>query len=112
MKTLAKTITHALVAAGLAAAAATPSLAAAGKSEPAGPMTLTISAADLDLATPEGQRKLDSRVEKAVRTVCRITNQTTGTRILSRDALACLAKARADARAQVAALKSEAQRGG
>jgi UrcA family protein len=112
MKTLAKTITHALAAAGLAAAAATPSLAAATSGEPATRMTLTVSAADLDLATPEGQRKLDNRVEKAVRTVCRITNQTTGTRIISRDALACLAKARRDARAQVAALKSEVQRGG
>lgn len=112
MKTLAKTFTHALVAAGLAAAAATPSLAAAGTGEPVMRMTLKVSAADLDLATPEGQRKLDSRVEKAVRTVCRINDQTTGTRILNRDALTCLAKARSDARAQVAALKSEAQRGG
>lgn len=112
MKTLAKTITHAVAAAGLAAAAATPGLAAASSGEPAERMTLTISAADLDLSTPEGQRKLDNRVEKAVRTVCRVTSPTTGTRILSRDALACLAKARADARAQVAALKSEAQRGG
>lgn len=112
MKTLAKTITHALVTAGLAAAAATPSLAAAGSGEPVSRMTMTISTADLDLATPEGQRKLDHRVEKAVRTVCRVTSQTTGTRILSQDALACLAKARSEARAQVAALKSEPQRGG
>ena len=112
MKTLAKTITHALVAAGLAAATATPSLATAGNGEPVSRMTMTISAADLDLATVEGQRKLDHRVEKAVRTVCRINNPTTGTRILSQDALACLAKARSEARAQVAALKSEQQRGG
>ncbi len=112
MKTLAKTITHALVAAGLAATAATPSLAAAGSGEPVSRMTLKISTADLDLSTAEGQRKLDHRVAKAVRTVCRVTNPTTGTRILSQDALACLAKARSEARAQVAALKSEPQRGG
>lgn len=112
MKTLAKTITHALVAAGLAATAATPSLAAANPGEPAHRMTMTISTADLDLATAEGQRKLDHRVEKAVRTVCRVNQPTTGSRILSQDAIACLAKARSDARAQVAALKSEPQRGG
>ena len=112
MKTLAKTITHAVLAAGLAAAAATPTLAAAGNGDAAVRMTMTVPTADLDLATPEGQRKLDQRVAKAVRTVCRVNQPTTGTRILSQDALACLAKARSEARAQVAALKSEAQRGG
>ncbi|WP_169447837.1 UrcA family protein [Erythrobacter cryptus] len=107
MKPLAKLMTHAVAAAGLAAAAFTP--AQAGQMEQ---MRVTVSADDLNLATPAGQRALDQRVEKAVRQVGRVTSLTTGSRILSQEVKTCLAKARAEARQQVAALVRADQRGG
>jgi UrcA family protein len=107
MKPLAKTMTHALAALGLAGAAITPAFA--GETEL---MRIAVSAADLDLGTAEGQRTLDRRVEKAARTVCRVTSLTTGSRILSQEVKTCLAKARSDAKQRVAILTSEQQRGG
>lgn len=107
MKPLAKTITHALAALGLAGAAITPAMA--GNAET---MTIQVPTADIDLGTAKGQRTLDQRVEKAVRQVCRTTSLTTGSRTLSQEARACLAKARIDAKQQVAALVTEQQRGG
>ena len=111
MKTLAKNLTkttiHALAALGLAGAAVSPVLA--GEADR---MTIKVSTADLDLGTAEGQKMLDKRVEKAVRSVCRTTSLSTGSRILSHDAQVCLAKARSDARQQVAALVASEQRGG
>lgn len=107
MKPLAKTITHALAALGLAGAAITPAMADNGQI-----LTVKVNTADIDLGTAEGQKTLDQRVEKAVRHVCRTTNLSTGTRVMSQDARACLAKARTDAKRQVAALTLGQQRGG
>lgn len=107
MKTLAKTALHSLVALGLAGTAAAPAFA-----QDIDRMTVSVSYADLNLATPEGQKALDQRVEKAVRTVCRTTNPATGTRLMSNDALACLANARAEAKQKVAAIMTNEQRGG
>lgn len=107
MKPLARTMTHALAAIGLAGAAFTPAFA--GEVEP---MSIKVTAADLDLGTAKGQRTLDNRVEKAARTVCRVNNLTTGSRILSQEAQACLVKARSDAKRQVAVMISDQQRGG
>lgn len=107
MKTLAKTMTLALAAAGLASAAISPALAQK-------PQTLTINVPtdDLDLGTAEGQKTLDKRVSKAVRDVCRTTSVTTGSRVMNQDVRACLAKARTSAKQQVAARILEQQRGG
>lgn len=107
MKPLAKTITHGLAALGLAGAAITPAMAGNGQI-----LTVKVNTADIDLGTAQGQKTLDQRVEKAVRHVCRTTDLSTGTRVMSQDALACLAKARTDAKQQVAALTIEQQRGG
>ncbi len=107
MKPLAKTITHTLAALGLAGAAVTPAMAGNGQI-----LTVKVNTADIDLGTAQGQKTLDQRVEKAVRHVCRTTDLGTGTRVMSQDALACLAKARTDAKQQVAALTIEQQRGG
>ncbi len=107
MKPLAKTITHALAAASLAGAAISPALAGNMQS-----MTIHVPTADINLGTAKGQKTLDQRVEKAVRQVCRTTSLTTGSRVLSQEARACVAKARSSARQQVAALTSEQQRGG
>lgn len=75
-------------------------------------MSMEIELADIDLASASGQKLLDQRIEKAARTVCRVTNVETGTRLMNRDARTCLAKARADARQQVAAITGDRQRGG
>jgi UrcA family protein len=108
MKTLAKTAINALVAVGLAGTAVAPALA-----QQYDRTTLNVTYSDLDLGTAKGQKILDQRVEKAVRSACRVTNQTTGTRMMSQEAQACLAKARSDAKKQVAAaLANEQQRGG
>ena len=112
MTTLAKTFSLALAAAGLAGAAITPALAAPASPAPAGQMTVPIATADLDLDTPAGQRTLDRRINAAARQVCRSVSVTTGTRIANPEALDCLAKARADARQQVAALMNAERRGG
>ncbi|MFN3294568.1 MAG: UrcA family protein [Gemmobacter sp.] len=76
------------------------------------PMTVRVKTADINLATAAGQKLLDQRIEAAVRTVCRVTNPNTGTRMMNRSTKACLAKARSDARQQVALLKTDRQRGG
>jgi len=110
MKTLAKTITHTLAAFGIAGAALAPTYA--GATPRVERMTIAVPTTDLNLGTAAGQRALDARVEKAVRTVCRTTSLTTGSRVLNQDARACLAKARADAKQQVAALVTSEQRGG
>ena len=107
MKTLAKKAVHALAALGLAGAAATPAFAQNIEHR-----TLSVSHAGIDLGTAAGQKILDQRIEKAVRQVCRTTKLDTGTRLMNNDALACLAKARADAKQQVAALMNNEQRGG
>lgn len=107
MRTLAKTLSHAAAAFGLAAAAVSPAFAGEATQ-----MTININTSDIDLATPQGQKLLDQRVEKAARTVCRVTDVKTGTRVMSHEARACLAKARSEARQQVATLTQAQQRGG
>lgn len=107
MKTLAKTFIHTLAAFGMAGAAISPAVAGEVST-----MKIVVKTGDLDLDTVAGQKALDMRVAKAVRTVCRTTSMATGSRILSQDAAACLAKARSDARQQVAVLISDEQRGG
>ena len=107
MKPLARTITHTLAALAFAGAAITPAMA--GNAEK---MKVYVNTSDLDLGTAKGQKALDQRVEKAVRHVCRTTDINTGTRVMSQEARTCLAKARTDAKQQVAALVTEQQRGG
>lgn len=106
MKNLTKTFASAAAALGLACTAA-PAFASG-----AATMSLAIDTSDINLATPAGQKLLDQRIEKAARTVCRTTKFTTGTRIMNREARACLAKARVDARQQVAVIMKNRQRGG
>ncbi|ASJ89859.1 hypothetical protein CBR61_02165 [Porphyrobacter sp. CACIAM 03H1] len=107
MKTLAKNVTLGLAALGLAGTAVSPAFAGEVQR-----MTIAVPTADLDLGTAAGQRTLDNRVAKAVRTVCRTTSLATGSRVMTQDAKACLAKARSDAARQVATLISNEQRGG
>lgn len=113
MKTLAKTISHSLVAAGLSAALVAPAFAASPFEDTTPRRTAQVRVADLDLGTVSGQRTLDSRIETAIRQVCRNTSVKTGTRIMNQGAQECKTRARAEAKSQVAALMSaESQRGG
>jgi UrcA family protein len=101
-----KALALAAAAIGLASTAA-PAFAAEAER-----MTIDVKFTDINLGTVAGQKLLDQRIEKAVRTVCRVTDIKTGTRIMNRDARTCLAAARADARQQVALLTGDRQRGG
>ncbi|WP_379922958.1 UrcA family protein [Erythrobacter sp. R86502] len=107
MTPLATSFTRTLAALTLAGAAVTPALADNGQ-----PMRVAVKTADIDLGTTAGQQTLDWRVDKAARTVCRVNSPATGTRVMRHDARGCMAKARSEARQQVAALAPRKQRGG
>ena len=99
----------------LALATATIGLALTASPALAGEVDLPpkeVSIAGLDLDTAEGQRMLDERIERAARDVCRVDEPRVGTRIRSNEARACLAKARAGAKQQVAAIIEDQRRGG
>jgi UrcA family protein len=112
MKTLAKMVSHSLVAAGLSAALVAPAFAGNPFEDNAPRRTAQVRVADLDLGTAAGQRTLDTRIESAIRQVCRTTSIKTGTRIMDQSAQGCKTRARAEARSQVAALMNDTQRGG
>ena len=73
--------------------------------------TQEVSYKGLDLNTAEGQKMLEQRVEIAARRVCDYNARPTSTR-MRKEARACLAKARINARAQVAAVIEDERRGG
>ena len=89
-----------------AAAAAFATLATFGASHAA---TTAVQTNDLDLATAEGQARLDSRINRAARTVC--SEAITGSRIAHADK-ACMARARAAVEKQVAARRVTPRNGG
>jgi UrcA family protein len=102
-----KLIAHATAALGLVLAA-TPALAELPEAR-----TVTFTTSDIDLATPKGQKELNWRVARAVRNVCQTGDRTTGSRIMTAEARACIAKARNSALQQVAALiAAKEQKGG
>ncbi|MBA3862935.1 MAG: hypothetical protein C0517_03210 [Erythrobacter sp.] len=105
--TMMKPLTQAIATFGLIGTAISP--AYAGEPER---MTVKIEVADINLNTPEGQRALDRRIEAAARTVCQANSPATGTRIMTNDARACIAKARAEVRQHAAKLARDQQRGG
>jgi UrcA family protein len=101
-----------LLAAGLSAAVVTPAFAESARPTKIAVTSVAVNTSDLALDTVEGQRKLQNRVAKAVREVCSVADVDTGQRLLNRDVRGCLARARASANQQVAALLAEEQRGG
>ncbi len=101
-----------LSAAAMAAALiASPALAGTPAKD-TGAQSMVIKYSDLNLATAEGQERLERRINAAARKVCNIDRQRTGTRIQSAKNKACYAKARKSARNQMASLISETRRGG
>lgn len=101
-----KTFAPLLAALALAAGAA-PALAQSTE-----PMRMTIDLAGIDLTTAKGQEIADRKIERAVSKACGVRTVRTGTRIPSSETAACLAKARAAARQQLAALTEDQRRGG
>ena len=99
----------AAIAAATLALAFTASPALAGSGEVA---SKSVTYADLNLGTPEGQARLDRRIESAAKSVCRVNDIRTGTRVRSPHIDACLANARASAQKQVSAMMAETRRGG
>ncbi len=71
-----------------------------------------VSYEGLDLSTAKGQKLLEQRVEIAARRVCGFDDARTGTRLRPAGMHTCLAKARTNARSQVAAVIAAQQRGG
>ncbi|WP_395329611.1 UrcA family protein [Novosphingobium sp. BL-8H] len=70
---------------------------------PANAKDVTVTYADLDLTSAEGQKKLDHRLDAAAREVCGYNDVNTGSRLRNSDAVACYDKARAQFSAHVAA---------
>lgn len=101
-----------LLAAGLSASVAAPAFAQTSNAPRIAINSASVSVSDLDLSTEHGERKMRNRVAAAVRQVCRVADGETGHRVMSRDARECLAKARASANQQMAALLTDEQRGG
>ena len=77
----------------------------------AGP-TANVSFADLNLASVEGQKALDARIDSTARKICKVDQIRTGTRLTSPKARACYNKARASAKKQVASAIANHQLGG
>ena len=68
--------------------------------------------ADLDLATPKGQRTLERRIARAARTICGLDDTVTGSRLQSPQSLACYDQAVRSARTRVADAVRRKQAGG
>ncbi|MEP0390525.1 MAG: UrcA family protein [Erythrobacter sp.] len=74
--------------------------------------TKSIAFADLDLNSPQGQERLERRIEAAARSVCSAHESHLGTRLRSSQHNACIANARAQAKKQIASAVSNQRRGG
>lgn len=96
-----------ILALAAAAVIAAPAHAATSESK-----SVEVRYSDLNLASEEGQNVLEQRLDRAAREVCRMDEQTTGTRIPSRDASACYSQARADLSRQFADVVRDSRRGG
>ncbi|MGB3166854.1 MAG: UrcA family protein [Alteraurantiacibacter sp.] len=72
----------------------------------------SVSWQDLDLSTEQGVETLDRRIDRAARRVCAFDMQDTGTRIRSRGARECYARARESAQARFVSLVEDSRRGG
>jgi UrcA family protein len=69
-----------------------------------GAATIRVDTRDLNLASAEGQKRLDNRIAHAARTVCGVGDQITGTRIRDQQIDECYRTALVHARAQTAML--------
>ena len=87
-------------------------LALAVPAAPAFAEEKAVSYSDLNLASHEGQETLERRIAQALEEVCQTNKVRTGSRIKSSDSRRCMAEARANAKAQVAAILEQKGLGG
>lgn len=73
--------------------------------------SIHVTYSDLDLATPEGQQRLERRVEAAVKKVCGV-NELPAARTLDPEVGSCMREARAKAATDVAYLVEREAKGG
>nr|WP_298931810.1 UrcA family protein [uncultured Erythrobacter sp.] len=66
----------------------------------------------INLDTPAGQKMLDQRIERAAKSVCRMNQARTGSRLKASEARACVAKAKASAKRQLATIAQDQRLGG
>lgn len=90
-----------------AALATTPAIAGEAQGE-----SVSVSYHDLNLATEQGQKKLEQRLERAAQQACGVDGVRTDSRITPPDQSRCLNEARKSAKAQFAQIVSEQQLGG
>ncbi|PEQ12156.1 hypothetical protein B2G71_13530 [Novosphingobium sp. PC22D] len=90
----------------LAAAAVTLSAA------PAFAKDIAVSYADLNLASVEGQKTLERRIDRAAKKACGYDVSITSTRMNSPQTMACYNKAKAGAQTTMAMLVEDARLGG
>ncbi len=100
-------IKTALTAASLALVATAAPAIAGDKDAP----STSVTFADLNLSTPEGQEMLDNRIDAAARAICQMDSQRTGTRINTSERR-CYTNAKKSVKQQVATLIEDTQRGG
>lgn len=98
-------------AAALAKALALGALAAPSVAAPTQTRAVTVKYSDLDLASEDGRKTLDERLERAAREVCGMDEQLVGTRITDRRAIACYKEARAELDRQFASIVERSRRG-
>ena len=98
-------MTHALIAAGLAALA----IAHPAAAQSSATSTQSVSYADLDLSTVHGRATLDARVRTAARQVCEIGTEEASLRERV-EAKACFAKAVSSAQQQFASIEASRSR--
>jgi len=108
---MTKTLFPLASAATLVVALATSIAPAAAQSAQALP-SKSISFSDLDLSTDAGQRRLAARIDRAARTICGMDRTVTGTRIASREAMACYHQALSSTRERVAQAVARTTQGG
>ena len=73
---------------------------------------ITIEYRDLNLATVEGQKALDYRIDKAARKACGYDRLNTGSRVVRADVKKCYAQAKKAAKRQMAAIVENESLGG
>ena len=104
----ARSASFTMVAAAFGSAfAMTPAMAASNDQQ-----AIQIEYNDLNLSTPEGQERLEQRIDSAARRICQANSSRTGTRMNSQASNACFDEVRASARSKMATLVEEQQRGG
>ncbi|MXO91444.1 UrcA family protein [Pontixanthobacter aquaemixtae] len=87
-------------------------ISAACTAAPAFADSISIQYRDLNLSTAEGQAKLEQRIDRAAKKVCKLGDHTMGTRISDPSAKACYAKAKKQASRQMAAVVQDRNLGG